>query len=72
MHLDRCLVNTSVMYISDFKAALSISTCHLYLSHIQCEKGALAHTARVTADLQLLHAPESEGIETPGQTHHTS
>lgn len=36
------------------------------MSPYQCEQEALEHTARVTPDLQLLHAPESEGVETPG------
>lgn len=38
-HLDRCLINTSVMYISDFKAALSISTCHLIYLTPSVKKG---------------------------------
>lgn len=31
------------------------------MSPYQCEQEALEHAARVTPDLQLLHAPESEG-----------
>lgn len=51
-------------------STLQSGTFHFYMSpylpHIHCEKGALEHAARVTPDLQLLHAPESEGVETPG------